>query len=104
MRNKSNRGFRLSAGGWEQYLDRFVEMGVTADMLPHLDREHLQQLGVKVGHQITIMMATNLLRTTELASTLYWIVACGATFMPQVPAGCPHKCCGMGRAKKGVPS
>jgi hypothetical protein len=45
----------LSSLRLEQYLDRFVEMEVTADMLPHLDREHLQQLGVKVGHQITMM-------------------------------------------------
>ena len=34
-------------------------------------------------------------------ATRYWIAACGATCMPQVPAGCPRKCCGMGRAKRG---
>ena len=45
----------LSSLRLEQYLDRFVEMGVTADMPPHLDREYLQQLGVKVGHQIIMM-------------------------------------------------
>ena len=42
------------------------------------------------------LQAARCLRETSEAQA-----ACGATYTPQLPAGCPHKCCCMGAQKRG---
>jgi len=53
------------------YYDKFIENGFDElDILLEVEKEHLEEMGIVIGHQIRIMKELNILKQKQQVKTL----------------------------------